>query len=977
MKTTHLQAKTAVLAALGLALAALEAPAQFRISNRSILRPEPIGALDEAGSLAAAMDRAAAGVVRVVVEVQGRNRFEFVRPSSGALVSADGLVLTWQSLIAEFFEADDRRLFVELPARDDEENPTRLPATVAHQDPGTGLTLLKIDLPAERRSDALGLRRARARFGEPVGVLAFPDAETRVGFAGVASPCLGEVTLADRSGDGMGPRFAADEIHLTDAAIQRRCHGAALIGTDGTLLGLCNAEHAALEISEPTLEQLQAPSFGFVVPCDRIAAAFGTTLSTTAGSPPPTDSAVARAARSVLALLPADADAPAALDALDPEARQRRQGCGSATVVTSDGLALTNAHLVDGRSEVGLMGPDGRRWDAEVLRRNPPTNLALLRIHAAAGAPLPPAIALRRATSLRTGERLFALGNPQATTPVVAAGVFSAARGAWVQTDASLGNDNAGGALVDAAGRMVATIDGGRIDRIEMAYRRRGTEAKAEDSLNRTPGIDAVQALFPTDLGEIAADVAPPTRPDPLADTVERVAGSMLNVYIERVVAGGAVDDNPFAPAAEETTTVSLGSGVIITPEGLALTNWHVVDAATFPDGSPRDEHVVAARTRDGTRYDVEVLSISREEDLALVRLRLDDGAQVPAVELGASAPLPIGSSTLAIGNPMGQANTVTAGVVTAKDQELGVRGRWAKLTHLLETDAAINGGNSGGALLDARGRLIGINSAGGNAFNVTGFAIAIERVRDHLRSPGLGLLDDRILLTGAHKMRSVYLGIGLEDDDEGIVVSEIDPNGPAVGVDVRVGDRIRSLGGVPVEWSLGYAMRRRELAAGPVVLGIERDGTAKEIEVHAMSRAVWWVQRQLGVGVDLLTIREDAEAVRGTALAFRRAFTGDPTATRREYPGSLVRVARVLPNAVEDGNGGTQLRSGDLLLGVQFEVRNEAGTSASLATFETAEDLRAFVQEHCKVDGTELAMWIARDGEVALHRIETAKLLW
>src|SRR5690606_22658412 len=154
-------------------------------------------------------------------------------------------------------------------------------------------------------------------------------------------------------------------------------------------------------------------------------------------------------------------------------------------------------------------------------------------------------------------------------------------------------------------------------------------------------------------------------------------------------------------PPASRAQPRGLGSGVVIDESGLALTNWHVVDEATEPDGSAVPGWIVRAYLRDGRSYVADVLSISREEDLALIRLRLPPEERLTAIELGSSAHLSVGDLAVAIGNPHGRADTVTAGVITAKNQAIRVKGRRRKLKHLLETDAAINAGNSGGALLD------------------------------------------------------------------------------------------------------------------------------------------------------------------------------------------------------------------------------------------------------------------------------------
>ena len=195
---------------------------------------------------------------------------------------------------------------------------------------------------------------------------------------------------------------------------------------------------------------------------------------------------------------------------------------------------------------------------------------------------------------------------------------------------------------------------------------------------------------------------------------------SMLNIYVDKSAAPANDEtENPFAPAKPTAMQgESLGSGVVIDASGLAISNWRVVDSATEPDGSMRSDHAVRARSFDGKTYEVQVLAISREDDLSLLQLQLAPGQSAVPVVLGDSEALQPGDGVLAIGNPLGLANTVTAGICTAKNQGIRVKGRWAKLENLIETDAAINGGNSGGALLDLRGRLVGINSAGSSGLS-------------------------------------------------------------------------------------------------------------------------------------------------------------------------------------------------------------------------------------------------------------------
>lgn len=945
-----------------LAVVAPSAPAGAQAPfNDTLIRPAA-GEARAGGPWAAAFERARGSVVHVIVEVAGRNTFRLERPSSGVRIGDGTWVVTHDDLVREADGARDKSLWVQLA----DERRTRVPAEIVARDAPTGLALLRAELPEGIASGGLPLAAAPAP-GDPVAVLGFHDGEDLVGFAGVSTPAAAGVVV----GDGDDRRaFERTGILLTDAAIQTRSHGAALVDRDGALLGICSAVAVVEEVGEPTLEDLKRPSFGFAIPAAAILRAFGEQLGDERlqeKTPAAEARAVAGAADAVVAVFGGKGPRPE-IGTDDPYAARRRPGVGSGVVVDPSGLVFTNLHLVDGAPGVTVTLPTGESFPAEVASRDRATNSALLRVHLPEERTL---AALRRARSsaLRVGDTVLAIGNPEGHSPTVGIGLQSAVRGSFVQTDAPMGNQNGGGALVTLRGELVAMLDAGVRDRIDLAYAMEGDRAKVDTSLNLAPSADALwdahaDALTRWSTGSSTAPAGDPV-PSPVADLVDRTAGSMLNVYIEITTAAAEVADNPFATPEPRTITESLGSGVVVDPSGLALTNWHVVDSATEPDGSMRSDRVVRVGLRDGRVFPARVLSISREEDLALLQLELAPGESVDAVPLGSSAALRIGDSTVAIGNPHGRANTVTAGVVTAKNQAIRVRGRWAKLPYLLETDAAINAGNSGGALLDLEGRLIGINSAGGSLFAVTGYAISVDHVREKLHS----------VLLSPEKLRSPYVGVTVADRDGRTVVHSVDPFGPGASAGIERGDVVASIAGSPVQWSVGFAMTVLGLPTDqPTAFELARDGSRVTAEFTPMSAAAWAVLRQTGLHVEELAIREEPEVVRDASIAFHRAFSGDPTAAPSMIPAWLVRVARIHPRLADED---VDIRVGDLLLGVRIDERDAAtGDAARVVRFERAADVQECFNTNSTYDGRTFHTWIWRDGEVVTVDLPAKRLM-
>jgi S1-C subfamily serine protease len=227
------------------------------------------------------------------------------------------------------------------------------------------------------------------------------------------------------------------------------------------------------------------------------------------------------------------------------------------------------------------------------------------------------------------------------------------------------------------------------------------------------------------------------------------------------------------------------GSGVIVAPDGYVLTNDHVVAGAERLD-------VVL---RDGAAFEAEVVGEDPDTDLAL--LRIPSGG-LPAASLGHSADLRVGQLVVAIGNPLGLEATVTAGVVSALHRTLrGASGRL--IEDVIQTDAALNPGNSGGALADGRGRIVGINTAMIAGAQGLCFAVPIDtaqRVIPELMRTGrvargyLGLAGQTVSLPRASALR-----LGLKAA-AGVLVVSVDIDGPAAAAGLRASDIIIGLAG-------------------------------------------------------------------------------------------------------------------------------------------------------------------------------------
>jgi serine protease Do len=318
---------------------------------------------------------------------------------------------------------------------------------------------------------------------------------------------------------------------------------------------------------------------------------------------------------------------------------------------------------------------------------------------------------------------------------------------------------------------------------------------------------------------------------------VKRVLPAVVNISSEKVIKQAALEGsqgvdpffrqffgNDFGQrfnVPQERREKALGSGVIVSPEGYILTNNHVVDGAKEVTVTLHDKREMKAR----------VVGTDARTDIAVVKI---EGSNFPVLKLADSSKVEIGDIVLAVGNPFGVGQTVTAGIVSATGRGgLGIE----QVEDFIQTDAPINPGNSGGALVDDEGHLIGINTAilsgnsGGN--QGIGFAVPVNMARHDM---------DEIVAHG--KVEHGYLGILPQDvtpalakafngETDGALVGEVTPNSPASKAGVKQGDIIMAVNGQPIP-NAGQ-LRSRIGMLDPnntVTLKVWRDGKTMDLPV-------------------------------------------------------------------------------------------------------------------------------------------------
>ncbi len=304
-------------------------------------------------------------------------------------------------------------------------------------------------------------------------------------------------------------------------------------------------------------------------------------------------------------------------------------------------------------------------------------------------------------------------------------------------------------------------------------------------------------------------------RRDPTVQAIEQVMPSVVNIATETII---HVRDpfeeffrqfwDPYHRRQPPNSQYSLGSGVVIDEAGYVLTNDHVV----------RRADKIAVKFCTGTNvYEATVVATDPKSDVALLKLNAPPGEKFHAIRLAREDDLLLGETVLALGNPFGLGGSVSRGILSSKSRTAPKEGETLDVPNWLQTDAAINFGNSGGPLVDLRGELIGVNVAvlrdvEGQPAQGIGFAIPIQRVVEAL---------SQVLST--EYVKSFWFGARVKAAAPPLVVTRVQPDSPAARAGLKPGDAILEVGGKPPRSFIDLADLLASSAASGVRLGIQR----------------------------------------------------------------------------------------------------------------------------------------------------------
>ena len=303
-----------------------------------------------------------------------------------------------------------------------------------------------------------------------------------------------------------------------------------------------------------------------------------------------------------------------------------------------------------------------------------------------------------------------------------------------------------------------------------------------------------------------------------------KVLPSIVGIKVEYTVT------STFMPSTSSLAQAE-GSGIIISSDGYILTNNHIInssDSSVFYEVS-KAAKVYVYLYNDEAAYEAEIIGTDEETDLAVIKI---DKNNLTSAELGDSNSVKIGEFAMAIGNPLGMQSSVTSGIISAVNRN--VTSNEGITYNLIQTDAAINSGNSGGALVNSEGEVIGINTLklSGNGIEGMGFAIPINDTINIYK---------QLIENG--KVSRPFIGITGIDLDEatakyynlvtGIYIKEINSGSPASSIDLKIGDIITAIDGTSVN-SMNElnAIKNKKNIGDEVTLDIYRDGKTRQVKI-------------------------------------------------------------------------------------------------------------------------------------------------
>jgi serine protease Do len=311
--------------------------------------------------------------------------------------------------------------------------------------------------------------------------------------------------------------------------------------------------------------------------------------------------------------------------------------------------------------------------------------------------------------------------------------------------------------------------------------------------------------------------------PDSLAPLVKKVLPAVVNIAVTETVSGGDVlgelppelRDTPlgrefrrrFGNRREQVA--GAGSGFIIDPSGIIVTNNHVVDHA---------DKIIVSLT-DGRQLPATVLGRDELTDIAVIKVQTSDA--LPSVAWGDSRKAEVGDWIMAAGNPFGLGGSVSVGIISAEGRDLGS----GPFDNFLQLDAPINPGNSGGPVFNMDGQVIGVSSVivspTGASVGI-GFAIPSEIVNPVVRQ-----------LIAAGSIARGWLGVSVEDHETGVLISAVDHAGPASRAGLKAGDEVMAINGATVSTSRGLIRAVAAQTPGDSArLTVRREGQTMDVPV-------------------------------------------------------------------------------------------------------------------------------------------------